>query len=54
MEFNNELFEKFWNWFNNVESVDLESEEFTTQIRMAYQKTLNIEKGVHLKVVLIA
>lgn len=54
LESNNELFEKFWNWFNNVEYVDLESEELTTQIRMAYQKTLDIKKGDHLKVVLIA
>lgn len=50
LESGNELFDKFWNWFNLVESVDLESEELTTQIRLAYRKTLNIEKGDHLKV----
>ena len=53
-ESDNELFDKFWNWFNLVESVDLESEELTTQIRLAYQKTLDIEKGDHLKVVRVA
>lgn len=50
LESGNELFDKFWNWFNLVESVDLESEELTTQIRLAYRKTLDIEKGDHLKV----
>jgi len=49
-----ELFEKFWNWFNTVESVDLESEELTGQIEQAYQKTLDIEKGDHLKVIRVA
>lgn len=53
-ESNNELFDKFWNWFNTVESVDLESEELTGQIRLAYQKTLDIEKGDHLKVIRVA
>ena len=50
LESDNKLFDKFWNWFNLVESVDLESEELTTQIRLAYRKTLDIEKGDHLKV----
>jgi len=49
-----ELFEKFWNWFNSVESVDLESENLTEQIRQAYQKTLDTEKGDHLKVIRVA
>ena len=48
------LFDKFWNWFNSVESVDLESEELTGQIRHAYLNTLDIEKGDHLKVVRVA
>jgi len=48
------LFDKFWNWFNSVESVDLEIEELTGQIRHAYQKILDIEKGDHLKVVRVA
>ena len=48
------LFDKFWNWFNFVESVDLESEDLTGQIQQAYQNTLNIEKGDHLKVVRVA
>jgi len=48
------LFYKFWNWFNSVESVDLEIEELTGQIRHAYQNILDIEKGDHLKVVRVA
>jgi hypothetical protein len=54
LESENELFEKFWNWFNSVESVDLESENLTGQIRQAYQKTLDTEKGDHLKVIRVA
>ena len=50
LESDNDLFGKFWNWFNSVESVDLESEELTGQIQLAYRKTLDIEKGDHLKV----
>jgi len=50
LESDNDLFDQFWNWFNSVESVDLESENLTGQIRQAYQKTLDIEKGDHLKV----
>ena len=50
----NELFNKFWEWFNSVESVDLESEELTGQIQLAYQKTWDIEKGDHLKVIRVA
>jgi hypothetical protein len=49
-----ELFGKFWDWFNSVESVDLESEELTEQIRLAYQKILDVEKGDHLKVTRVA
>ena len=54
LESDNDLFEKFWNWFNLVESVDLESEDLTRQIQQAYQNTLNIEKGDHLKVIRVA
>ena len=54
LESDNELFNKFWEWFNSVESVDLESENLTVQIQQAYQNTLNIEKGDHLKVVRVA
>ena len=54
LESDNELFDKYWNWFNSVESVDLESENLTGQIRQAYQKTLDIEKGDHLKVIRVA
>ena len=51
LESDNELFDKFWDWFNLVELVDLESEELTGQIRLAHQKILDIEKGDHLKVI---
>jgi hypothetical protein len=54
LESDNEMFNKFWEWFNSVESVDLESEDLTGQIQQAYRKTLNIEKGDHLKVVRVA
>ena len=54
LESDNKLFDKFWNWFNLVESVDLESEELTGQIRLAYQKILDVEKGDHLKVTRVA
>jgi hypothetical protein len=54
LESDNDLFDKFWNWFNSVESVDLESENLTGQIRQAYQKTLDIEKGDHLKLIRVA
>ncbi len=54
LESDNELFNKFWEWFNSVESVDLESEELTGRIQLAYQKTLAIEKGDHLKVIRVA
>lgn len=48
------LFDKFWNWFNFVESVDLESEELSGQIRHAYLNTLDIEIGDHLKIIRVA
>ena len=54
LEPDTELFGMFWDWFNSVESVDLESEELTGQIRLSYQKTLDIEKGDHLKVIRVA
>ena len=54
LESDNELFEKFWNWFNSVESAHLESEELTSLIRLAYQRILNIEEVDHLKVIRVA
>jgi hypothetical protein len=54
LESDNELFDKLCNWFNSVESGDLESENLTGQIRQAYQKTLNIKRGGHLKVICVA
>ena len=54
LEPDTDLFGKFWDWFNSVESVDLESEELTRQIRLSFQKKLDIEKGDHLKVIRVA
>ena len=54
LELDIELFNKFWEWFNSVESVDLESQELTDQIRLAYQNSLDIGKRDHLKVVRVA
>jgi len=54
LESDNELFNMFWEWFNSVESVDLESEVLTGQIQLAYQKILDTEKGDHLKVIRVA
>jgi hypothetical protein len=51
LESDNDLFDKFWNWFNSVESVDLESEMLTDKIRLTYQNSLDIGKGDHLKVI---
>lgn len=47
----NDLHDSFWNWFNIVESFDLESDEITEQIKNLYLKSLDKEKGEHLKVV---
>ena len=47
----NEFHDQFWNWFHKVEAFDLESEEITEQIKNLYLKSLDKEKGEHLKVV---
>jgi len=40
----------FWNWFNKVESFDLESEEITETIKTKYLATLNHVKSEHLSI----
>jgi hypothetical protein len=45
-----QVFEVFWSWFRVIESVDLESEELTDQIKEAYFKSVNLSKGEHLSV----
>jgi hypothetical protein len=45
-----ELFNLFWNWFNEVESIDLETEEITEEIRKRYLKTIDFSKAEHLRV----
>lgn len=54
LESDNDSFDKFWNWFNSVESVDLESEMLTDQIRLTYQNSLDIGKGDYLKLIRVA
>jgi hypothetical protein len=46
-----ELFSQFWDWFNKIESFDLESEEITCKIEELYKNSLDKGKGNHLKVV---
>ncbi len=41
----------FWNWFNEVESFDLESEEITETIKTKYLATLNLGKSKHLSII---
>jgi len=42
-EDNPDKFDKFWNWFNDVEDVDLESESINQAIRGAYEKTIQYQ-----------
>ncbi len=35
-----EKFNRFWDWFNEVEGVDLESETLTSTIKASYGKTI--------------
>ena len=49
-EADQEMFNLFWSWFNVIESVDLETEELTDQIRAAYFKSVDVSKGEHLSV----
>ncbi len=50
IESDNEFFDLFWTWFRVIESVDLESEEITNQIKEAYFKSVDVSKGEHLSV----
>ena len=45
-----QVHELFWSWFRVIESVDLESEELTDQIKKAYFKSVDVSKGEHLSV----
>ena len=49
-EADQEMFNLFWSWFNVIESVDLETEELTGQIKAAYFKSVDVSKGEHLSV----
>ena len=40
----------FWEWFGQVESIDLETEEITEQIKQLYLASLDKEKAEHLRV----
>lgn len=47
----NELHDSFWNWFNIVESFDLENKEITEKIKKLYIDSLEKEKGEHLNII---
>ena len=49
LDLENELFDKFWDWFNSAEAANLESDELTNNIKEAYFKTIDLTKGEHLK-----
>lgn len=48
VELENEWFDKFWNWYNEAEAADMESEELTDKIKVAYLKTIDVSKSEHL------
>ncbi len=50
IESDNEIFDLFWTWFRVIESVDLESDQLTNQIKEAYFKSADASKGEHLSV----
>lgn len=50
IESDNDSFDLFWSWFKVIESVDLETEELTDQIKAAYFKSIDVSKGEHLSV----
>lgn len=49
LDLENELFEKFWDWFNSAEAADMESDELTDKIKQAYLKTIEVTKGEPFK-----
>lgn len=48
LDLENELFDKFWDWFNSAEAANMESDELTDKIKEAYFKTNEVIKGEHL------
>ena len=38
-----EIFDRFWDWFNTVESVDLESKELTQRIKNRYLESVELK-----------
>ncbi|BBE16096.1 hypothetical protein AQPE_0233 [Aquipluma nitroreducens] len=50
IESDNEFFDLFWTWFRVIESVDLESDQLTNQIKETYFKSVDASKGEHLSV----
>jgi hypothetical protein len=44
------LHDIFWDWFHNVETFDMESEEITEAIKAKYIATLDTSKGEHLSI----
>lgn len=47
-EADQELFDFFWNWFNDVEYFDLETEEINETIKSLYYESLDLSKAEHL------
>ena len=45
------LHDIFWDWFHNIESFDMETEEITKAIKAKYFGTLDISKAEHLLIV---
>lgn len=45
------LHDIFWDWFHQVETFDMETEEITEAIQDKYLATLNIENAEHLSIV---
>ena len=45
-----DTFDEFWDWANEAESVDMESEILTEKIRSTYLGTLDLEKSEHLRI----
>ncbi|MCA1758697.1 MAG: hypothetical protein LC658_02915 [Bacteroidales bacterium] len=44
------LHDTFWDWFQNVESYNLETEEITEKIKTKYLASLNMEEKEHFTV----
>ena len=40
----------FWDWFHEVESFNMETEEITEAIKVKYLATLDLRKGEHLSI----